>query len=160
MALPARAESLDGLLSCKRSLNRNEPKPATGIPTCPSHLMPAARTEWKRLARHLHGLGVISELDRAALAAYCQAYGRWVEAEKKLRETPALLRTPAGFVQPSPWLGISNKNLELMHKFMTELGLSPVSRSRVSVNRQLGPKPWEFTGSEWKHPLTVRQRGR
>lgn len=132
----------------KRPLNTREPKPVTAIPTCPAHLMPAAKTEWKRLARYLHDLGVISELDRAALAAYCQAYGRWVEAEKKLKETPPLLRTPAGYVQQSPWLAISNKNVELMHKFMSELGLSPVSRSRVETTRSMGPKPWEFTGTE------------
>jgi phage terminase small subunit len=72
----------------KRPLNKREPKPVIAIPTCPAHLMPAAKNEWKRLAHYLHDLGVISELDRAALAAYCQAYGRWVEAEKKLKETP------------------------------------------------------------------------
>ncbi|WP_258122501.1 P27 family phage terminase small subunit [Mesorhizobium onobrychidis] len=68
-----------------------------------------------------------------------------MEAEKKLKDTPALLRTPAGYVQPSPWLAISNKNVEL-HKFMSELGLSPVSRSRVATTHHIGPKPWEFTG--------------
>jgi P27 family predicted phage terminase small subunit len=105
---------------------------------------PAAhrKAEWKRLARQLHQLGVLTELDRSALAAYCQAYGRWVEAERKLRETPPLLKTPAGYVQPSPWLAISNKSVELMHKFATELGLSPASRSRVTT-KPLGPKPWE-----------------
>ena len=132
----------------KRPINAHEPKPVTSLPTCPAHLMPTAKAEWKRLARYLHDLGVISELDRAALAAYCQAYGRWVEAEKKLKETPHLLRTPAGYVQPSPWLAISNKNVELMYKFMSELGLSPVSRSRVASTRDMGPKPWEFTGEE------------
>ena len=128
----------------KRPINMREPKPVISMPTCPAHLMPTAKAEWKRLARSLHDIGIISELDRAALAAYCQAYGRWVEAEKKLKDTPPLLRTPAGYVQPSPWLAISNKNVELMHKFMCELGLSPVSRSRVSTTRSLGPKPWEF----------------
>ncbi|MER8441469.1 phage terminase small subunit P27 family [Mesorhizobium sp. M1312] len=132
----------------KRPLNKREPKPVTAIPTCPAHLMPTAKAEWKRLAHYLHELGIISELDRAALAAYCQAYGRWVEAEKKLKETPPLLRTPAGYVQPSPWLAISNKNVELMHKFMSELGLSPVSRSRVATTHHIGPKPWEFTGED------------
>jgi P27 family predicted phage terminase small subunit len=132
----------------KRPLNMREPKPVIAIPTCPAHLMPTAKAEWKRLARYLHDLGIISELDRSALAAYCQTYGRWVEAERKLKETPALLRTPAGYVQPSPWLAISNKNLELMHKFMSELGLSPVSRSRVSTTRNLGPKPWESGDEE------------
>lgn len=132
----------------KRPLNMREPKPVIAIPTCPAHLMPTAKAEWKRLAGYLHDLGIISELDRSTLAAYCQVYGRWVEAERKLKETPALLRTPAGYVQPSPWLAISNKNLELMHKFMSELGLSPASRSRVSTNRNLGPKPWEYSGDE------------
>jgi hypothetical protein len=32
-----------------------------------------------------------------------------------------------------------------MHKFMSELGLSPVSRSRVETTRDMGPKPWEWT---------------
>lgn len=58
----------------KRPINAREPKPVTSIPTCPAHLMPTAKAEWKRVARYLHDLGVISELDRAALAAYCQAY--------------------------------------------------------------------------------------
>ncbi len=35
-----------------------------------------------------------------------------------------------------------------MHKFMSELGLSPVARSRVSTTTHIGPKPWEFTGQE------------
>jgi len=127
----------------KRPLNPLEPKPRVAVPTCPAHLSPSAKAEWKRLGHTLHQLGVISELDRAALAAYCQAYGRWVEAERKLKETPVLLRTPAGYVQPSPWLGIANKSLETMHKFMCELSLSPVSRSRVAA-RPMTRKPWEF----------------
>ncbi len=128
----------------KRPLNKREPRPAHSIPTCPAHLSPSAKAEWKRLARQMHVLGIISQLDRAALAAYCQAYGRWVEAERKLKETPALIKLPSGYIQPSPWLGIANKQLELMHKYITDLGLSPASRSRVSTMPSLAPKPWEF----------------
>jgi P27 family predicted phage terminase small subunit len=75
----------------------------------------------------------MSTVDRAAFAAYCQAYARWVEAEQKLQETPLLLKTPSGYVQQSPWLSISNKQLELMGRYMGELGLTPASRARVSV---------------------------
>ncbi len=127
-----------------RPLNPREPKPANSMPTCPAHLSPTAKAEWKRLAGEMHRLGIVSQLDRAALAAYCQAYGRWAEAEKKLKETPTLIKLPSGYIQPSPWLGIANKQLELMHKFMGELGLSPFSRSRVSAfPTALGPAPWE-----------------
>lgn len=44
-----------------------------------------------------------------------------------------LLKLPSGIVQQNPWLTIANKQLELMHKYLTEFGLSPVSRSRVSI---------------------------
>jgi P27 family predicted phage terminase small subunit len=95
--------------------------------------VPRGQAEWKRLAAQLTVLRILTELDRAALAAYCQAYGRWVEAERKLHETPMLLNLPSGFVQQNPWLTIANKQLELMHKFLTEFGLSPAARSRVSM---------------------------
>jgi hypothetical protein len=63
---------------------------------------------------------------------------------RKLRETPMLLKVPSGIIQQSPWLAIASKQLELMSKFMSELGLSPVSRARVEV-KPLGPKAWETT---------------
>ena len=78
-------------------------------------------------------MGVLTPIDRAALAAYCQSYAKWVEAENKLKETPALLKTPSGYVQQSPWIAISNKQLELMGRSMTDLGMTPASRSRVGV---------------------------
>ena len=103
------------------------------LPSCPGHLNPAAAAEWRRVAKALQRAGVLTAFDRAALAAYCQAWGRWVEAEEKLRETPALVRTPSGYVQQSPWLSIAHKQLELMGRYMVELGLTPAARSRVAA---------------------------
>ena len=34
---------------------------------------------------------------------------------------------------PTPWLSIANKQLELMGRYMTELGLTPASRSRIAT---------------------------
>ena len=141
---PTHLKLLDGNPG-KRAINAGEPKPERRIPTCPAHLNPTAKAEWKRLARQMHVLGIVTDLDRSALAAYCQAYGRWVEAERKLKETPLLIKLPSGYIQQSPWLAIANKQLELMSKFMSELGLSPVSRTRVDV-KPFGPKPWETEG--------------
>jgi P27 family predicted phage terminase small subunit len=113
-------------------------------PTCPAHLSPTAKAEWKRLAQDLNAIGLLTRIDRTVLAGYCQAYGRWVEAERKLRETPTILKTPAGYVQQSPWLSISNKQMELMARYMAELGLTPSSRSRLPVTVPTGrPKLWE-----------------
>ena len=127
----------------KRPIRGTEPTPPASLPTCPAHLSAPAKAEWKRLAKSLHKIGILTQVDRAALAAYCQAYGRWVEAERRLAETPVLLKTPAGYVQASPWLTIANKQLELMAKFMGELGLTPSARTRLAVDVPTGPKPWE-----------------
>ena len=106
--------------------------PAGVMPRCPPHLSPAARNEWRRLAKTLHEMGILTSADRGALAAYCQAWGRWVEAEEQLAKTPMLIKTPSGYVQQSPWLSVSNKQLELMARYMSELGLTPSARGRVA----------------------------
>ncbi|MBS0126464.1 phage terminase small subunit P27 family [Thetidibacter halocola] len=107
--------------------------PLDAAPRCPDHLSAVAKKEWRRLATPLHRAGLLTVADRAALAAYCQAWARWVEAEEKLAETPALLKTPSGYVQQSPWLTVANKQLELMGRYMTELGLTPVARTRIDM---------------------------
>ena len=105
------------------------------LPRCPAHLDAVARREWRRLASVLHSLGVLTVVDRTALAVYCQCYSRWVEAEEKLAATPMLLKTPSGYVQQSPWLSVANKQIELMGRYMGELGLTPVARARLEVDQ-------------------------
>lgn len=132
----------------KRAIRGDEPKPPTSMPSCPAHLSATAKTEWKRLARVLNEVGLLTQVDRAVLASYCQCYGRWVEAERKLAETPPLLKTPAGYVQASPWIAISNKQVELMARLMAEIGLTPSARSRLAISMRTGPKPWEYDGRD------------
>ena len=62
------------------------------------------------------------------------------KAERKLKETPMLLKLPSGYIQPSPELAIANEQLECM----AELGLSPVGRTRVQTKLPHVRKPWEF----------------
>ena len=65
----------------KRKLNTKEPIPAKGMPNCPEWLMPEAKKEWERLADLMNQMGVLTEVDMAAFAAYCQSYARWKEAQ-------------------------------------------------------------------------------
>ena len=130
----------------KRRINGAEPKPPGSLPDCPPHLSEVARDEWHRIAGSLNKIGLLTQVDRTTMAAYCQCYGRWVEAEQKLTETPPILRLPSGYIQQSPWLTIAHKQLELMVKYMSELGLTPASRSRLAIQIHSGPKPWEFGG--------------
>ena len=121
-----------------------------GLPRCPVHLNRAAAVEWRRVAKALHEAGVLTTFDRAALAAYCQAYGRWVEAEERLRETSMLIRTPSGHVQQSPLLGIVHKQLEIMGRYMVELGMTPAARSRVLASAPIVSPPAEPLQITWR----------
>lgn len=85
------------------------------------------------MARALLVCGLLSRLDRAALAAYCVAWSRWVEAEKQLKSEGLMVKTPNGYQQPSPWLAIANKSLEQLRAFAGEFGMTPATRSRVEI---------------------------
>lgn len=131
------------------------------IPGCPPHLLPEARKEWKRITPELERYGLISKLDRAALALYCQAWARWVWAERQMARAQALAEqlqaeadakglpytggdgltvpTPNGHMTYSPHWVIANKAMEQVHKYLASFGLDPATRGRVnpSNNRQM-----------------------
>ena len=67
------------------------PKPPDALPRCPDHLCDAARKEWRRLATPPWRMGVLTVCDRAALAAYCQAWARWVSTSLNRAVTTAPL---------------------------------------------------------------------
>jgi P27 family predicted phage terminase small subunit len=127
----------------KRPLNKNEPKPKPGRPTCPAHLSKEAKKEWKRIVPELEKLGLLTKIDRTELAMYCQAYGRWVEAEKIVYEKGTLYKTKSGNVITSPMLWVANKAMEQMHKFLTEFGMTPSSRTRIKIEPKEKEDPME-----------------
>jgi P27 family predicted phage terminase small subunit len=116
-----------------RPLNRREPKP-TGTPTCPSHLDADAKKEWRRISKELTSLGLLTSVDRAALAAYCSAWSRWVHADTQVQKFGAVIKSPkSGYPIQNPFVGVANTALDLMRKFLVEFGMTPASRSRIQV---------------------------
>ncbi len=59
--------------------------PEIQIPGCPRHLLKEARKEWRRITPELQQLGLITRIDRAALALYCQEYAWWVWHDEMLQ---------------------------------------------------------------------------
>lgn len=111
------------------------------VPDIPSHLSKDARQEWKRITTELVKLGLVAKIDRAALAVYCQAFGRWVTAERRLKtlgDEGLIDTTPSGYKQMGVWLQISNRAVDQMEKFLQHFGMSPSSRTRVHPNPQQG----------------------
>ena len=112
-----------------------EPRPEPSTPSCPDHLTEAAQDEWKRIVPELERLGLLTQLDRAALGLYCVAYGRWAEAEKQAAVLGMVVKTKAGSLIQNPYLGIANRAAKQMHELLVEFGMSPSSRTRVSVTK-------------------------
>lgn len=127
----------------RRPLNKNEPQPNQKRPPCPKHLVGEARKEWNRMAKQLFDLGLLTEVDRAALAAYCQAWARWIEAEEKLRTNGMVVMTDKGYPVLSPYWSVANQSMKQMKSFLTEFGMTPASRSRVTVNKEDEADPYE-----------------
>lgn len=126
----------------KRKLNKREPQPS-GVATCPSHLDAGAKAEWKRVAKELKSIGLLTSVDRAAMAAYCCVYSRWAEAEKKIQKFGTVISSPkSGFPIANPHVSISNTALDLMRKFCVEFGLTPASRTRLQVEPASGADPF------------------
>jgi P27 family predicted phage terminase small subunit len=123
----------------KRPLNHEEPRPTPEIPDCPSELGPAARREWDRLVGELGKLRLLTNLDRAALAAYCGAYALWSEATEAIQKFGTMVKSPSGYPIQSPYVSIANRQAELMMRISAEFGFTPASRSRISTPRPEEP---------------------
>jgi P27 family predicted phage terminase small subunit len=126
----------------KRALNRTEPKPASLIPDPPPELSADALEEWQTISRRLLAAGIMTAIDRAALAAYCQAYGRWVQAERGIAEMAKrdpvtaglLIKTIKGNAIQNPLVGTANKAMSDMVRYAAEFGMTLSARSRVIAN--------------------------
>jgi len=127
-------------------------RPSVEIPKAPKTLTKEAREEWERIAPHLAQLGLVSQIDRAALAAYCTAWGDYEWAERRIAELNKVARatgdktgdagrigkTPSGYLQISVQMQIRNRALEFMAKFLAEFGMSPAARTRVTPSDTAG----------------------
>lgn len=130
----------------KRPLPPNEPKPMVAAPSCPKHLKPKAKAEWRRISKQLLKLGLLTQVDRAVLAAYCQSWARWVEAEEEVAKRGDVVATTKGNWIQNPYLSVANKAREAMTKLAAEFGMTPSSRTRVEVPAAAAGKN-DFSGN-------------
>jgi phage terminase small subunit len=189
--LPGNVHQLRGNASKKPIASLlDELKPDVEIPGCPRHLLPEARKEWKRVTAELERYGLVSKLDRSALALYCQAWAWMVYHEEQLQRDMRIAAERAaewerqeadrlagaeqrgdtytvrpwpggdgfmiptgkgGFMYSHHWVA-KNKAADQVDKFLASFGLSPSSRSRVSMSDQYPYLPGMDPGTEEKKP--------
>ena len=130
--------------------------PRIEIPSPPKHLGIEARKEWKRITPLLEELGLISGLDRSALALYCQAAGRLAELETSFNGkvqakvdagmdyADAVYEvshsiTPSGYAQQSVIVQLIKSQREQLNRYLMHFGLSPAARGRVQASNYVQP---------------------
>ncbi len=117
----------------KRPGNPDEPQIEASLPDAPAFLKGPALERWTAIAPTLAQMGILTAIDTDALAAYCQVWSRWKEAEMKVQELGQLVKTTNGNLIQSPYVGIANRALSHVRAYEAEFGMTPSSRSRVKV---------------------------
>lgn len=132
MVVPTKLKLLRG--NPGRRPIRPEPQPRIDneSPKPPDYLGKDARAEWLRVAPELYRLGLLTVIDISALAAYCNAFGRWTAAEREVGDK-LTIETSNGNTVQNPLVGIANAAARDMVKFAAEFGLSPAARRRLSA---------------------------
>jgi P27 family predicted phage terminase small subunit len=128
----------------KRKKNDEEPTPAvTPSPRAPSWMAKEAKKEWRRLAPVLGALGVLTETDADALAAYCEAWATWKDATQKIREFGLVIKHPTAGKLPvvSPYVKIAHNAMTQMRALLVEFGMTPSSRARIHVAKPAQANP-------------------
>ena len=138
-AIPSKIiELTGGTLRTHKKPREGEPKPPDKMPKCPVHLNKEARKEWRRAGKILQSIGLMTGLDMAVLAGYCDAFAQWAEATIKVQETGLVYKKKDGTPGLNPYLRVAKEAYERMMRAAVLIGLSPSSRAGLKVEK---PKP-------------------
>lgn len=131
----------------KDRIKTDEPKPRLVAPKPPEHLDPIALAEWERFGPILARLGLLTESDRASFTSYCELWSQNVRLSHELEaqnggeimiEIPEELNSKGEVKKASsrklhPLLAAKQKVIAQLLPFIREFGMSPSSRTRISV---------------------------
>lgn len=130
----------------KRALPKGLKIEPTDVPTPPKFINGYAREEWDRVANGLALMGMLTEIDIAALASYCQSYAVWRQATEAINKMAAsdmltgglMIKTTNGNAIQNPLVGTANKAASDMVRYAAEFGMTPSARTRLSGQSATG----------------------
>lgn len=103
-----------------------------------------AKAVW--LERADEWAAVLTRGDRGALKMYCDTWAEMENAQARVDEDGAMILTPNGMVQKSPWLTKLENCREFLRKMQSEFHGTPSSRSRLAADDDDESNPFEFLG--------------
>jgi P27 family predicted phage terminase small subunit len=122
-----------------------EPKASRGLPPCPEHLVGKARDAWEFWSEELALMDLDRRPDAQMLEGACCAYDAAVDSYQTVKTQGRFIAKRAldpktntlivVDVKPHPAVRQGNQAWALMKAFCGEFGLSPVSRTRLAVDK-------------------------
>ena len=87
----------------------------------PAHLDDQARRKWAEVWPIVAERETIDQGILDSMAGYCTAYSRWTAAEAKVNELGTVVKSPAGFAVPNPYVAIAAQAQRQMRQWAQEL---------------------------------------
>lgn len=103
-----------------------------GTPEKPKGLSPVASLEWDMLVGELTEMGVLSQVDRAAIEMAARYAGYFHDAAEDVEENGLTVPTKTG-AKANPSIRARDDAARIRKAYLESLGLTPSSRSRVST---------------------------
>ncbi|MFD6180068.1 phage terminase small subunit P27 family [Streptomyces goshikiensis] len=100
-------------------------------PEAPDWLTPEAAAEWDRVLPELSRLDLVKESDRAALAAYCEAWATFVEATLTVQQEGQFIEARQGKLA-HPAVGIARAAGREMRSWAAHFGLTPSTEQALA----------------------------
>lgn len=117
----------------RRRAGEVEPQP--GIPEPPDWFTAIELEVWHQTIASLSQTpGLLTVVDRDALASYCEAWGEFHEARAEIAAHGATCISEKGGAYQHPAVGRKNSALERIRKLGSDFGMTPASRTSVKVS--------------------------
>ena len=114
--------------------DRHAPTEAAPAPSSTSagvRLSARASRRFAQMSKLMRDAGLLSDVDRQALACYCEAYARWYESRNRLEADGLFLTSQSGNVTKHPAISVMENAASEMLRWSVELGLTPQSRTKL-----------------------------
>lgn len=104
---------------------------------CPSWLDKEAKKEWRRIYKELEELNLLTNVDITALAIYCDAYSKYIKANKEIEEKGMFVEytNKAGATNTieNPAINTAKKYADIIRRMCAEFGLTPSARAKLAL---------------------------
>lgn len=120
----------------KDRINVTEPKPKKQKPRCPDWLSDEAKAVWRRTTKQLDSMGILYAADADIIVAYSHAVVNYQKATHLVEQHGILVEGRRDGMVTNPAVRVQRDSAQLIRQLASELGLTPSSRSRLSVDQE------------------------